>query len=64
MNTGKFHIPHFLDRIQPSSTAMLMGSAMIVGAGTGLGAVLFIDLIALISSLFVPEKLTVKMFVK
>jgi len=51
MNIGKFHIPNFLDRIQPSSTAMLMGSAMIVGAGTGLGAVLFIDLIALIQRL-------------
>jgi chloride channel protein, CIC family len=40
-----------LDRLQPSETAILIGTAMIVGAGTGLGAVLFIRLIAFIQNI-------------
>ncbi len=34
-----------LDRLQPSRTAVLLGTATFVGAGTGVGAVLFIELI-------------------
>jgi CIC family chloride channel protein len=41
-----------LDRLRPSETAILIGTAVAVGAGTGLGAVLFIDLIAAVESLF------------
>jgi CIC family chloride channel protein len=40
-----------LDRLQPSETAILIGTAMIVGAGTGLGAVLFIRMISWIQNL-------------
>jgi CIC family chloride channel protein len=40
------------DRIQPSETTALIGMAIIVGAGTGLGAVVFIRLIALLQDLF------------
>jgi CIC family chloride channel protein len=42
----------WLDRIQPSETAMVFGTAIVVGAGTGLGAVGFIELIALVERLF------------
>ncbi|HLC04306.1 MAG TPA: chloride channel protein [Anaerolineales bacterium] len=45
-------LPHLLDRIQPSETAVLLGTAFIVGAGTGLGAVVFIRLIVLVQRLF------------
>ncbi len=41
-----------LDRLQPSEAAVLIGMAIVVGAGTGLGAVLFIQLIALVQDLF------------
>lgn len=51
MNIGKYHPPNFLDRFQPSATVVLVGSSIVVGAGTGIGAVLFIDLIALIQRL-------------
>lgn len=44
--------PHLLDRIQPSETAVLIGTALIVGAGTGLGAVIFIQLIAIVQKVF------------
>jgi CIC family chloride channel protein len=44
--------PHILDRIQPSEAAVLIGTALIVGAGTGLGAVIFIQLIALFQRVF------------
>lgn len=47
----KSRLPRLLDRIQPSSTAVLLGTAIVVGAGTGLGAVFFIGLIDLIQSL-------------
>jgi CIC family chloride channel protein len=48
----KLRLPHLLDRIQPSETAVLIGTALIVGAGTGLGAVIFIELIALVQRVF------------
>lgn len=35
-----------LDRLQPSETAVLIATALIVGVGTGVGAILFIRLIA------------------
>jgi chloride channel protein, CIC family len=41
-----------LDRLQPSDTAVMLATAVTVGAGTGIGAVLFIQLIAFIQSLF------------
>ena len=43
---------NLLDRLQPSETAILLLTAVIVGAGTGLSAVIFIRLIAIIQSLF------------
>ena len=45
-------IPALIDRLQPSETAMLFGTAIAVGAGTGIGAVVFIRLISLVQSLF------------
>jgi CIC family chloride channel protein len=45
-------ITQILDRLRPSETAILIGTAMIVGAGTGLGAVLFIRMISWIQDLF------------
>ncbi|MBN2083944.1 MAG: chloride channel protein [Anaerolineales bacterium] len=44
-------IGHALDRLRPSETVILIGTAMVVGAGTGLGAVLFIQLISWIQNL-------------
>jgi len=44
--------PHFLDRFQPSETAVLIGTAIVVGIGTGLGAVGFIALIGFIQRTF------------
>ncbi|MBN1437989.1 MAG: chloride channel protein [Anaerolineales bacterium] len=41
-----------LDRLRPSETAILLATAVAVGGGTGLGAVLFIRLIAAVQSLF------------
>jgi CIC family chloride channel protein len=41
-----------LDRLQPSESAVMIATAIAVGAGTGLGAILFIELIALVQSLF------------
>lgn len=35
-----------LDRLQPSETSVLIATALIVGVGTGVGAILFIELIA------------------
>jgi CIC family chloride channel protein len=52
MRTLKEHLEKILDRLRPSETAILLGTAVAVGAGTGLGAVLFIRLIAAIQSLF------------
>lgn len=48
----RFIPPHLLDRLQPSETAELLGTAFVVGAGTGLGAVFFIRLIFRVQQLF------------
>jgi CIC family chloride channel protein len=48
----KFRLSALLDRLQPSETVILFIIAVVVGAGTGLGAVLFIKLIAFVQSLF------------
>ena len=45
-------ITNILDRFQPSETSVLIVTAIVVGAGTGLGAVGFIELIGLIQRLF------------
>jgi CIC family chloride channel protein len=52
MNWKKISLADLWDRIQPSETTALIGMAIVVGAGTGLGAVLFIRLIALLQNLF------------
>lgn len=44
--------PNILDRFQPSERAVLIGTAIVVGVGTGFGAVGFIKLIGLIQRLF------------
>jgi CIC family chloride channel protein len=41
-----------LDRLQPSEATVLFGTAVVVGAGTGLGAVLFIRLIEVVQLVF------------
>jgi len=46
------HIRAFLDRWQPPETGMLIGTAVIVGAGTGVIAVIFIWLIDLFTAFF------------
>ena len=51
MNILKYRFSHLLDLIQPSEAAVLLGTALIVGGGTGLGAVVFIELIAGVSRL-------------
>jgi CIC family chloride channel protein len=50
--TLKQYLPKWLDRIQPSGTAVLLGTAVVVGVGTGLGAVFFIRLIDLVQRIF------------
>lgn len=40
------HAAWLLDRLQPSETTVLIATALIVGVGTGVGAILFIELIA------------------
>jgi len=45
-------ISKILDRFQPSETAVLIGTAIVVGIGTGFGAVGFIRLIAIIQNMF------------
>ncbi len=52
MNGKKFHLPRLLDRLEPTSTTVLLVMATLVGAGTGLGAVVFIRLIEWIQRLF------------
>lgn len=42
---NKSRLANVIDRLQPSETVVLFGTAIIVGAGTGLGAVFFIWLI-------------------
>lgn len=39
-------LARLLDRLQPSETSVLITTALIVGVGTGIGAILFIELIA------------------
>jgi len=41
-----------LDRLHPSETTVLIATALIVGVGTGIGAILFIELIAGFQRLF------------
>jgi CIC family chloride channel protein len=41
-----------LDQVQPPETAVMLATAVTVGAGTGLGAILFIRLIAFVQTLF------------
>jgi len=45
-------ISDFLDRFQPSEKAVLIGTAIVVGVGTGFGAVGFIKLIGLVQRIF------------
>jgi CIC family chloride channel protein len=52
MNSIKSYLSAWLDRLQPSETVVLFSMAVIVGAGTGLGAVFFIRLIAIIQRIF------------
>jgi len=52
MTLHKSHFPSLLDRLQPSETAVLLGTAIIVGIGTGLGAVFFIRLIEFVQHIF------------
>jgi CIC family chloride channel protein len=52
MNSLKLRLPYLVDRLQPTQTTVLLVTAVIVGAGTGLGAVIFIELISLIQRLF------------
>ncbi len=59
MRTARVHNSTFLDRLQPSTTTILIISAVAVGAGTGLGAVFFIKLISLVEQLFYVSGATV-----
>ncbi len=52
LNSLSRQISALLDRVQPSETAVLLGTAMIVGVTTGLGAVLFVRLIEAATSFF------------
>ncbi len=52
MHAQRLRLPRLLDQLQPSSTTVLFGTAILVGAGTGLGAVLFIGLIEFLQVLF------------
>jgi CIC family chloride channel protein len=45
-------LTHLLDRLQSSETAILIGTAVLVGAGTGLGAVGFIKLLDIFQRFF------------
>lgn len=48
----KVSLPRLLDRFQLSEPAVLLGTALAIGAGTGLGAVLFIGLIGVVERAF------------
>ena len=52
MNIKKLELSALLDRLQPSETVVLLTTAIAVGAGTGLGAVFFIRLIAWVQQIF------------
>ncbi len=58
MSTVQSYLPRWLDRLQPSKTAVLLGTAVAVGIGTGLGAVFFIWLIGTIETLFFGQSTT------
>ena len=45
-------VSNFLDRFPPSEKAVLIGTAIVVGVGTGFGAVGFIKLISLVQRMF------------
>ena len=45
-HSNKSQISNIIDRLQPSETMVLFGTAIVVGAGAGFGAVFFIWLIA------------------
>lgn len=38
MNSLRSLLPSILDRLQPSETTVMLGTAVVVGAGTGRGA--------------------------
>lgn len=48
MDLTRTQFSTLLERLQPSETTVLLVVAVVIGAGTGMGAVLFIDLIALV----------------
>lgn len=48
----KLFPPNLLDRIRPSEAVVLIGTALMIGAGSGLGAVIFTQLIALVQRSF------------
>jgi len=52
MQALKLRMPHMLDYLQPSGTTVLLVTSGLVGAGTGLGAVLFIQFIEIIQRIF------------
>jgi CIC family chloride channel protein len=52
MNIRKLEISAWLDRLQPSEGVILLTTAIAVGMGTGLGAVLFIRMIAWTQNVF------------
>jgi len=52
MTVHRTHPNTFLEKLHLSETTTLMLSAVVVGAGTGLGAVFFIKLISLIDTFF------------
>lgn len=51
-SNNKSRIANIIDRLQPSETVVLFGTAVVVGAGTGLGAVFFIWLIGQVQTFF------------
>ncbi|HBY09077.1 MAG TPA: chloride channel protein [Chloroflexi bacterium] len=51
-SSAKTYFPNLLDHFKPSRTSLLLITSILVGAGTGLGAVFFIRLIAEIQHLF------------
>jgi CIC family chloride channel protein len=55
MQISKIRISDLIDRLEPSETAVLIATAILVGLGTGLGAVLFIRLIAFVQKVFFEE---------
>lgn len=52
MKFTKIRLPNPLDYLQPTATTVLLVTAIIVGGGTGLGAVIFIRLIEIVQVVF------------